>query len=133
MDIAFAGSHLDRADHVRSDSERLASLMDWRARVLLLDGLDPIITPENTLGWGSLADTRKDSELVFLGLADGRAHLAEVSPDLIGSVAPANPRLWAAMASLPLEELATYGAARSLVDWHARHRYCARCGNPTVL
>ena len=30
-------------------------------------------------------------------------------------------------------DLALYGGARSLVDWHARHRFCARCGAPTRL
>jgi NAD+ diphosphatase len=30
-------------------------------------------------------------------------------------------------------DLAIYGGARSLVDWHARHRFCARCGSPTNL
>ena len=34
---------------------------------------------------------------------------------------------------LPPEELALYGTARSLAGWHARHRFCARCGSPTVL
>lgn len=131
--MAFAGSRLDRADHIRSDPGQLEALMDWRARLLRLDGLDPVISPDNTLEWGTLADAGAESELVFLGLIDGRGCFAEVSPALIGSVAPANPRLWAAMASLSAEDLATYGAARSLVDWHARHRYCARCGCPTVL
>lgn len=131
--IAFAGGGLDRADHVRSDPEALAGLMDWRARLLRLDGLDPVISPDGALEWGTLADAGPDSELVFLGLAGGKGCFAEVAPRLIGSVAPANPRVWAAMSSLAPEELATYGAARSLVDWHARHRYCARCGNPTVL
>ena len=131
--IAFAGAGLDRADHVRSDPEALAGLMDWRARLLRLDGLDPVISPDGALEWGTLADAGPDSELVFLGLAGGKGCFAEVAPRLIGSVAPANPRVWAAMSSLAPEELATYGAARSLVDWHARHRYCARCGNPTVL
>jgi NAD+ diphosphatase len=28
-------------------------------------------------------------------------------------------------------DLAIYGGARSLVDWHARHRFCARCGSAT--
>ena len=131
--IAFAGAGLDRADHVRSDPEALAGLMDWRARLLRLDGLDPVISPDGALEWGTLADAGPDSELVFLGLAGGKGCFAEVAPRLIGSVAPANPRVWAAMGSLAPEELAIYGAARSLVDWHARHRYCARCGNPTVL
>ncbi|MDE2435589.1 MAG: NAD(+) diphosphatase [Sphingomonadales bacterium] len=131
--MAFAGSGLDRADHIRSDPEKLAALMDWRARLLRLDGLDPVISPESTLDWGTLADAAADSELVFLGLIGGRGCFAEVSPDLIGSVASPNPRLWAAMAALEPTELAIYGAARSLVDWHARHRYCARCGCPTIL
>lgn len=131
--IAFAGSGLDRADHVRSDPDALAGLMDWRARLLLLDGLDPQFDQDGNLAWGTLADAPPDGELVFLGLAQGKACFAAVSADLLGSVAPANPRLWAAMSSLGSAELATYGTARALVDWHARHRYCARCGCPTVL
>jgi NAD+ diphosphatase len=133
LKIAFAGAVLDRADHIRSDPDKLEALMDWRARLLKLDGLDPVITPEGTLDWGTLADSNPESELLFLGIADGRGCFAEVSPQLIGSVAPPNPRLWAAMAALDGSELATYGGARSLVDWHARHRHCARCGSPTVL
>lgn len=131
--IAFAGSGLDRADHVRADPDALAGLMDWRARLLKLDGLDPQFEQDGSLAWGTLADAAPDSELVFLGLAQGKACFAEVSTSLLGSVAPANPRLWAAMSSLGSSELATYGTARALVDWHARHRYCARCGCPTVL
>ncbi len=131
--MTFAGAGLDRADHIRADADRLAGLMDWRARLLKLDGLDPQITPDGTLDWGTLADADPASELVFLGLLGGKGCFAEVSPKLLGSVAPANPRLWAAMSSLAPDELAIYGTARSLVDWHARHRYCARCGNPTVL
>ncbi|MFM5955143.1 MAG: NAD(+) diphosphatase [Novosphingobium sp.] len=131
--IAFAGARLDRADHIRSDPDKLAALMDWRARLLKLDGLDPVITPEGGLEWGTLADAAPDSELVFLGLDAGKACFAEVPTALTGSVAPANPRLWAAIAALDGSSLAIYGGARSLVDWHARHRFCARCGSPTRL
>ena len=129
--IAFAGSRLDRADHVRQSPDELAALMTHRARLLLLDGLDPTIDDEGNLGWGSLADADPEAELVFLGLAFGRGHFAAVPA--AGSVAPANPRLWQAMATLGPEELATYGGARSIVDWHARHQFCARCGSPTLL
>ena len=131
--IAFAGGGLDRADHIRADPAALEGLMDWRARLLRLDGLDPMIDPEGRLSWGTLGDAAADSELVFLGMGDGKACFAEVPPALTGSVAPANPRLWAAMAALDSAELATYGGARALVDWHARHRFCARCGAGTVL
>jgi NAD+ diphosphatase len=129
--IAFAGSHLDRADHIRQSPEALAGLMNYRARLLLLDGLDPVISPEGALVWGSLADADPAADLVFLGLSDERGCFAAVPA--AGSVAPANPRLWQAMATLTPDELATYGGARSLVDWHARHRFCARCGGATEL
>jgi NAD+ diphosphatase len=131
--LAFAGSPIDRADQIRVDADRLAALMDWRARLLKLDGLDPVLSPEGTLEWGTLADAAPDSDLVFLGLAAGKACFAEVPTRLGGSTGPANPRLWAAMAALDPGELATYGGARSLVDWHARHRFCAQCGSPTRL
>lgn len=130
-ELAFAGSRIDRADPIRCDPDRLAALMDRRARLLRLEGLDPVIDAGGGLKWGSLADAEPEAELVFLGLDEGRACFAEVPA--AGSVSPPNPHLWQALASLGAEDLATYGGARSLVDWHARHRFCARCGSATVL
>jgi NAD+ diphosphatase len=131
--IAFAGSRIDRADHIRSAPDKLAALRDWRARLLLLDGLDPVITPEGTLGWGSLADARADSELVFLGLDGERGCFAEVPATFPSDALVGGPGGWQAMAVLEPAELATYGGARALVGWHARHRFCARCGGATRL
>jgi NAD+ diphosphatase len=131
--IAFAGSRLDRADHIRTSPDKLAELTDWRARLLLLDGLDPVISDEGTLSWGSLADADPEAELIFLGLDGGRGCFAQVPRQLGGSTAPGSPRGWTAMATLSDAELATYGGARSMVDWHARHRFCARCGSATAL
>jgi NAD+ diphosphatase len=132
--IAFAGSPLDRADHLRADPAALERLYDHRARLLLLDGLEPRLGESGALGWGSLAEAEPESELVFLGLdPDGRACFAPVAPGLAGSTGPASPRLWPALAAMEAGDLATYGGARSLVDWHARHRFCARCGGDTHL
>jgi NAD+ diphosphatase len=131
MTIAFAGSKIDRADHIRQSPEAIAGLMNHRARLLLMRGLDPVIADDGALGWGSLADAEPDADLVFLGLDGTSGCFAQVP--LAGSVAPPNPSLWQAMASLSGEDLATYGGARSMVDWHARHRFCARCGAPTKL
>ena len=61
--IAFAGAQLDRADAIRNDPARLAALMDWRARLLKLDGLLPVVSSDNTLEWGTLADADRASEL----------------------------------------------------------------------
>jgi NAD+ diphosphatase len=107
--------------------------MDWRARLLKLDGLMPVIGDTGQLGWGTLADADPDAELVFLGLIDGKGCFAAVPDQGATGPAYANPAIWQAMQFLAPGDLATYGVARALVDWHARHRFCARCGAGTKL
>jgi NAD+ diphosphatase len=131
--MAFAGSPLDRADHIRVDPEALAGLMNWRAKVLLLDGLLPGVDEQGGLVWGSLADVPENAELVFLGMMDGKAHFAPVPGEGAEGPAYAMPRAWQLMTQLSPPDLAIYGGARSLADWHARHRFCARCGGATKL
>ncbi len=131
--MAFAGSPLDRADHIRVDPEALAGLMNWRAKALLLDGLLPGVDEQGGLVWGSLADVPEDAELVFLGMMEGKAHFAPVPGDGAEGPAYAMPRAWQLMTQLAPPDLAIYGGARSLADWHARHRFCARCGSATKL
>ena len=131
--LSFTGSRLDRADHVRADPERLAGYMNWKARVLALDGLIPALDDSNRLVWGTLADVPEDAELCFLGLDEGKACFAAVPPRGDATPRMANPQLWSLMATLPPDDLALYGGARSLTDWHARHRFCAQCGGDTKL
>ncbi len=129
--IAFSGSPIDRADNIRNDPAALGNLMNWRARVLNLDGLLPEFDDDGRLLWNTLADVAPDAELVFLGMLDDRAHFAPVPAQ--GAAGPAMPRAWQVMQMLQPEGLAIYGGARSLVDWHARHRFCANCGAPTKI
>ncbi|QFT78345.1 NAD(+) diphosphatase [Erythrobacter sp. THAF29] len=131
--IAFAGSPIDRADLIRVNPEKLAEHMNWRAKVLMLDGLLPVIDDAGGLVWGTLADVDPDAELVFLGLLDERACFAVVPNDGATGPAYAMPRAWQAIQQLSPADLAIYGGARSLVDWHARHKFCARCGSPTKI
>lgn len=135
--IAFAGSPLDRADNLRADQAALGGLMNWKARLLRLDGLLPELDDTGRLGWGTLADAAQEAELVFLGIdrQDGgeKACFAVVPPQGDASPRMANPRLWSLMATLQPGDLALYGGARSLIDWHARHRFCANCGGPTRI
>lgn len=132
--IAYAGNPLDRADAVRADPVQLAALMTDDARLLRMDGLAPVFAADGGLSWTSLADAPQGADLVFLGLdSEGRGHFAAVSTGLAGSMAPASPDLRRLLDEMPPADLAIYGGARSLVDWHARHRFCARCGHSTRL
>lgn len=131
--IAFTGSRLDRADHVRAAPDRLAGYMNWKARLLTLDGLTPSIGDDGRLAWGTLADAPEGAELVFLGLDEGKACFAAVPQQGDASPRMANPQLWSLMATLQPDDLALYGGARSIVDWHARHRFCAQCGAGTEI
>lgn len=134
--IAFAGSRIDRADHLRSDPVAIAALRSTGGRLLRLDGLDPVLTDAGTLAWGEVADLPADAELVFLGLdpdRDGAGCFAQVPKEPDRNAITTGPRSWHAMAVLPSDELAAYGGARALVGWHMRHRFCAVCGSPSDL
>lgn len=130
---AFAGHPLDRADNIRGDPGRLAELAHADARVLRLEGLIPRLGEDKRLQWGRLGDVAEGVETVFLGLLEGEPLFAAVPPS--GDPDPAYTRreTWAALGHLPLDELALYGGARSLLDWHARHRFCPQCGGATLL
>ncbi len=131
--IAFSGSKLDRADHIRSDPERLAALKSPQASLLLLDGLTPELDEQHCLKWGRLSDAADAAELVFLGLRGGFGCFAAVPPQGDPGPAFAQRKTWNALGLMNADDLAIYGCARSLVDWHARHQFCARCGAPTML
>src|SRR5204862_206466 len=92
-----------------------------------------------SLDWQSVAPWRplidNGNTLILLGIRDGRAFFAldagstEV-PSGNGSV------LMDARAAAPMiggGEAAILAEARSLIDWHDRHRFCARCGTPSTI
>lgn len=132
----FTGGTLDRADALRHDADALAAALgDWRGRLLKLDGFMPEATEEGRLGWTSLADMPDNAAPILLGLDDsGRPHFTAFVAGTRANTAPAmrSPQLMGMLASLAPGEAATYAAARSLIDWHARHGFCANCGTATA-
>ena len=132
--IAFAGGPLDRVDQVRIDPEKLAAAWaDPRARIILLDGLDPIpdeggvlaskvVSSDAALIDHALLGVRPDGSPLFVSLLRTESSEPPSFP----------PRTWQIAAELQPEELAIYGGARSLADWHQRHQFCAKCGQPTA-
>ena len=133
MNIAFAGDRLDRADHLRVDETKLAEFCGGDAILLDLDGLVPQLDADDALAWKPIADAPKEAELVFLGLLDGRGAFAPIPKLGDGGPAPFQSETWSAIARMGAEDISIYGTARSLVDWHARHQFCAQCGAPTTI
>lgn len=122
----FTGSPLDRAEPIRTDPAAVARLAG-DAAALQLDLIDytPRIDAAGMLGWSPLRPL-PDQERLLLGLIDGIPRFARIAPDAVG--ARRSPELFAILDRLPAGEAATYATARSLLDWHARHRFCANCG-----
>jgi NAD+ diphosphatase len=127
--IGFTGGLLDRGDAIRHDPAAFAALRrDPAARLLVLDGYEPAMAA-GELGWTGIDPALADADLVLLGLRDGIGHFAAITEQ------PARGRsfeLIAALHALAAGEAATYAAARSVLDWHARHRFCANCGQVTA-
>ena len=129
----FTGAALDRADPLRTNAERLAAAKaDPRARLLVMDGIDFVPGDGGGLRWEAAGLTDPD-RLLLLGIDNsGVPHFVAEAP--IGARIDARSRsVMRILPLLPPDELALYGGARSLVDWHARHRHCAVCGVPTAL
>ena len=130
----FTGGLLDRADRLRHDSDALAAAMgNWQARLLKLHAWEPEVTDDGLLAWEMLTEAPDEAEFVLLGLDAGRPRFAAVLP---GAGAPPpfrSPNLFGILDQLRPGEAATFAAARSLLDWHARHRFCANCGTGTAL
>ena len=136
----FGGNPLDRASGRRDDRDWIAALLaNPETRILALRDLKPFTRGSTTLAldWQPTAPWREQIDagapLIFLGLGDGRAHFAidatgaDVAPDVdtelidVRTLAP----------TIATGEAAILAEARSLLDWHGRHRFCAQCGSPT--
>ncbi|MBP6216406.1 MAG: NAD(+) diphosphatase [Luteimonas sp.] len=130
--FAFIDGALDRAEHLRNDTTRLAALWPG-ACVLLLDAeghalADAEGAPRPLAG----ADIgERPPGAVLLGLdGDGRAWfaLAADTVEVAASGAPTRVDLRTAAATWPLREATAFAQARAVLHWRARHRFCGACG-----
>ena len=113
LHLGYTGSPLDKADHMRRDAAAIqAARMHPSARFLILDDLKPLMAADGTdLFWARRSEVPQGLT-IFLGLnADARPAGALL----------ADPRA------------ASISQARSVLDWHRRHGFCANCGAPTEV
>ncbi|HEV2300654.1 MAG TPA: NAD(+) diphosphatase [Stellaceae bacterium] len=136
----FAGNRLDRAAPRRADAAWVGSLLeDPATRILPLVDLKPGLGHDSPprLEWRPVSPWRKLIEegavLIFLGLDDeGRAHFA-LDATAGGNTAGALADVREVAPTLAASEAAVLAEARSLIDWHARHGFCAACGGKSAV
>lgn len=132
MPPGFTGGTLDRADRVRHEPALLAAAeADPHARLLVLRGLDPELDEADRLVWTSL--DAAPGERLFLGFDEGVPLFAAAPPHGQPFPGGRSPALFAMLDRFHAGEAALYAAARSLVDWHSRHGFCAVCATPTTI
>ncbi len=133
LNPGFTGATLDRADALRTNDETLAAARaDPRARLLGLNGLEPLTGGDGRLLWRPMHEAAAGNELVLLGLDGGEPRFAELRLEEADSV-NRSMAVMQALARLDAADAALYGGARSVIDWHYRHLFCARCGAATAL
>lgn len=141
--ICYAGSPLDReAINRRSRDWVDAQRADEGSKYLPLHGLNPLLKHglPRELAWAKpefFEDLEPRPEPVLLGTLDGIAHYAvdvsaeeDVANFGLGEVASFE-EMRAAASQMTPGDAAIAAQARSLVDWHQRHRFCSACGGTT--
>ena len=143
---AFVTHVLDRAAHLRTDDAKLLALegkRDTRAYVLHRDSLvvarenggsRVLLTIDQALTYGANPGT------IFLGLREGAAIFgmgigAPAVEKLLtrDDVAVSELRGMAMQGVVPPGELSAIAMAKSMVNWHQRHGFCANCGTRTAM
>jgi NAD+ diphosphatase len=140
----FGVNRLDRMSARRDDAAFIEELRrDEGSRTLILSG-DIALLKRDSEGYDPLftgleaAALGKTSETAFLGCSGDAALFATLIDDAAAELAEAREdivaldlRAIALQNLVPIEILGAMGQAKSLMYWHARHRFCANCGAPS--
>ena len=134
----YAVNRLDRRSDARGPDSLAIALADEQARLylfrgepaLIKSGDDPLFRTDEARALG--ADLGRAVLLGWSGTAPRLAAvLGEEAPIDETRIAAMTLRALAAAADLAPEHLGALAQARALLNWHARHGFCAVCGTAT--
>ncbi|WP_373086846.1 NAD(+) diphosphatase [Sneathiella sp.] len=142
--IVFTGGHFDRASHLRSDPNWLQEkLSDPSSRFLPLYELKALIdlAAGASIDWRNVDEIREfidaGAPFIFLGIADAVCYFAIDVSTLANPKNPPSPG-WGKFIDVRSiapqvspGDAAALAQARSMIDWHNRHGFCAVCGAKT--
>src|ERR1700761_12237 len=142
----FISHILDRAAHLRSDDEKLLALEGRRAARAYVVYRDSLVVKQEAEGPRALLSIDEALKFganpgtIFLGLRDrapvfGMGISAAAAEKLLPrtDVAVTELRGMAMQGVVPPNQLSAIAAAKSMVNWHQRHGYCANCGTRTAM
>ncbi|MGO4525522.1 NAD(+) diphosphatase [Microvirga sp. 2MCAF35] len=140
--IAYISNPLVRHSAERDPEALAKAARDPRTAMVVLAGDLPVLQagePGTSLLPSPILDRLPGyQEQVFLGTLGDRPVVAtlaapETAESFQGdpSFAVVDLRSIAVRGLVPAEELGLLAMAKSLLDWHRRHRFCANCGAPT--
>jgi len=143
----FAINPLDRREDLRNKPDAVAALRHRSdTRIAAVAGETPImkrLDGEALSVWFSHGETEMlgaAAEEIFLGMAeDGTPRFARLLDKALAETLKERPELFvtdlrtvALKHLVPADEVGPLGEAKAVLDWHARHRFCAQCGGQTV-
>jgi len=143
----FADNPLDRREDLRSKSDAVTALRHRSdTRLVAVAGETPILKRldgEALTVWFTHGETEMlgpAAEEIFLGMAeDGTPRFARLLDKALAEPLKERPELFvtdlrsvALKRLVPTNEIGPLGEAKAVLDWHARHRFCAQCGGATV-
>ena len=152
--VGFSGNPLDRLSEKRDDAQALTEMMaraDARSLVFVSDtpvlkqkgnALDPFFTLAEVEALGArdeqaLLGQTPESPIFATLLKPEVARRDEAKGALAlpgrEDLALIDMRSLAAKAMLPRPTIAMMAQGKSLLFWHARHRFCSQCGAPSVM
>ncbi|GJD36510.1 NAD(+) diphosphatase [Methylobacterium aerolatum] len=139
LTLGFTRNRLER--HSSEQPEEAVPSLDAPGTALVLMAGDKLVLAGGTAlldAAAALPAAGDRTETIFLGRWDGRPVFAAALPaDAAASAETAGDRLLdlrsiATDGVVEPEELGLLAVAKSMLDWHGRHRFCAQCGTATA-
>jgi len=142
----FVNNILDRAAHLRTKDDKLMALeSDSRSRAYVVHRDSLVVAKDGDkaralLSMDEALKAGANPGTIFLGLRDGAAVFGmgisqQAAEKLVGrnDIEVADLRGMATQGIVPPGELSAIAMAKSMVNWHQRHGYCANCGQRTGM
>ena len=143
----FAINRLDRREDLRNKPDAVTALRHRSdTRIAVVAGAPPILKRldgEALTVWFSHGETEMlgpAAEEIFMGMAeDGTPRFGRLIDKALAEPLKERSELFvtdlrsvALKRIVPEDEVGPLGEAKAVLDWHARHRFCAQCGGSTV-